>query len=79
MPPSGAIVGRACDASRLDPADRSAFCSSAQPPPQSLTIVARPLPPHSTASIDAGSPIENTMIGIRFSRASAKAVASITL
>ena len=42
------------------------------------TKVARPLPAR-TAAIAPGSRIENTMIGIRFSRASAKAVASMTL
>ena len=41
-------------------------------------MVARPLP-RRTASMAPFSRIENTMIGIRFSRASAKAVASITL
>ena len=41
------------------------------------TTVARPLP-RRTASIAPGSRIENTMIGILFSRASAKAVASMT-
>src|SRR6266540_1462726 len=45
-----------------------------QPP----TMVAR-LCPCKVAVIAPGSRIENTMIGIRFSRASAKAVASITL
>src|ERR1043166_7351745 len=39
--------------------------------------VERPLP-LSTAAMAPGSRIENTMIGIRFSRASAKAVASMT-
>ena len=47
--------------------------SSRQPP----TMVARPCP-LSVAVIAPGSRIENTMIGIRFSRASANAVASIT-
>src|SRR6516165_270147 len=44
----------------------------------SLTTVKRPFP-RSTAAIAPCSRIENTMIGIRFSRASAKAVVSITL
>src|SRR5262249_33441965 len=45
--------------------------------PQVPTTVARPVP-RSTAAIASFSRIENTMIGIRFSRASAKAVVSIT-
>ena len=44
--------------------------------PGSTTVAGPALP---ALPYRAGSPIENTMIGIRFSRASAKAVASITL
>src|SRR5205085_1731578 len=60
------------------PPNGCSICSIAHEQPLCHpTNVARPLPPK-TAVMAPGSRIENTMIGIRFSRASAKAAASMT-
>src|SRR6185437_9867968 len=53
-------------------------CGAAAPTPQPATMVPRPVP-RRIAPIEPGSAIENTMIGSDVSRASAKAVASMTL
>src|SRR5262245_6223996 len=61
----------------VDPASFAFRATRWATAPQVPTTVARPFP-RSTAAIASFSRIENTMIGIRFSRASAKAVVSIT-